>query len=169
MVVSAQTLRKTDNLQVHVGIDDAKRAQVCKELSGLLASTYLLYLKTLYYHWNVTGSNFVGLHGLFEEQYNELHQAGDELAERIRALGHFTPGTVSEFLKLSSIKDDAELPKSAGKMVENLMTANEECSAEARKVLEAAEKVSDEVTVDMMVARMTHHDKTAWMLRAILE
>src|SRR5690606_3327877 len=108
---------------------------------------------------------FVGLHKLFEEQYQALHMAGDELAERIRALGHFTPGTVQEFLDSSSIQDDKSLPRTADDMVRNLLKANEHCSNEAREVLEAAQDSGDEVTHDMMVERMTYHDKAAWMLR----
>ncbi len=169
MAKTAQTLKNTDDIDVRVGISEKKRTLVCKELSGFLASTYLLYLKSLYYHWNVTGANFIGLHQLLEEQYEELHAAGDELAERIRALGHFTPGTVGEFIKLSSVKDDTSLPQSSEQMIRNLLAANEQCSEEARNVLKVAEEAGDEVTVDMMVARMTQHDKTAWMLRSILQ
>lgn len=166
---TAQTLKHTDSVDVVVGIDEPKRQEVAKELSGFLASTYMLYLKTLYYHWNVTGPNFVGLHGLFEEHYNDLHAAGDELAERVRALGHFTPGTVKEFNKFSEIQDDDSLPKNADIMVKNLLDAHQTCSKQARSVLETAEKAGDEVTVDMMVERMTAHDKAAWMLRSIIE
>lgn len=166
---TADTLQQTDDVAVHIGVEERNRLEVSKKLSGLLASSYVLNLKTLYYHWNVTGPQFVGLHTLFEQQYNELSKAGDEIAERIRALGHFTPGTVTEFMQLSSVKDDASLPKSSQEMVKNLLNANERCSAEARKVLEAAEKAGDEVTVDMMVGRMTSHDKSAWMLRSLLQ
>lgn len=169
MAQSAQTIKKVDNIAVDIGVNNVQRTEVCEQLSGLLASTYLLYLKTLYYHWNVTGPHFVGLHGLFERQYEELHKAGDELAERIRALGHFTPGTVQEFLLLSSVEDDTKLPATHEIMVENLLLANEQCSREARQILEAAKSGEDEVTADMMIARMKHHDKAAWMLRALLE
>lgn len=169
MANTAKTLDQTDSLTVHIGVQEGERQEICEKLSGMLASTYVLYLKTLYYHWNVTGSNFVGLHKLFEEQYNDLHTAGDELAERIRALGHYTPGTVREFTALSSIKDDERLPKTSNEMVRNLLDANEGCSQEARRVLEVAEAAGDEVTMDMMIQRMTFHDKTAWMLRSVLE
>ena len=164
-----QTVKKEDKLSVDIGVEADARAEVTRKLSALLASTYMLYLKTLYYHWNVTGPNFPGLHQMFEQQYQELHVAGDLVAERIRALGHFTPGTVREFSALSSVKDDADLPKGANSMIRNLMQDNELCSKEARSVLEAAEKLGDEVTVDMMIARMTYHDKAAWMLRDALE
>lgn len=166
---TAQTLKKTDKLTVTIGVEGKDRARVAEALSGLLASTYMLYLKTLYYHWNVTGSNFVGLHELFEKQYQELHKAGDILAERVRALGHFTPGTVQEFMQVSEIEDDTKLPASAEEMTQRLLQANESCSKQARQVRRVAEAAGDEVTMDMMVARMTAHDKISWMLRSILE
>lgn len=165
----AHTVDQVDSRKVNIGVESPGREVVSKKLSALLASTYLLYLKTLYYHWNVTGPHFIGLHGLFEKQYNELHMAGDVLAERVRSLGHFTPGTVGEFMALSSVKDDKKLPNSADTMVENLLAANEHCSAEAREVLELADEAGDEVTVDLMIERMTYHDKASWMLRSILE
>lgn len=169
MKSNVETLQQTDDINLSIGMNDESREKVCRKLSGLLASTYMLYLKTLYYHWNVTGQNFNSLHEMFETQYNDLHAAGDELAERIRALGHFTPGTVREYLELSSIKDDAKLPGSDVQMVKNLLKDNEECSREARAVMKIAEEGSDEVTIDMMVARMTYHDKTSWMLRSTLQ
>ncbi|HAK61803.1 MAG TPA: DNA starvation/stationary phase protection protein [Alphaproteobacteria bacterium] len=167
--MTAQTLKKTDRLSVGIGVEEKKREKVAEELSGFLASTFMLYLKTHYYHWNVTGPNFIGLHELFDQQYNALLVAGDELAERVRALGHFTPGTVNEFIELSEIKDDGKLPASAEDMVRNLLKANEACSNQARAVLEVAEDAEDEVTVDLMVTRMTAHDKASWMLRSTLE
>jgi starvation-inducible DNA-binding protein len=167
--MSVQTLQKTDQLSVQIGMDAGSRKQVAEALSSFLASTYLLYLKTLYYHWNVTGSNFVGLHELFQKQYEDLQSAGDDLAERVRALGHYTPGTVTEFLELSKVQDDQRLPASSSEMVRNLLSANEMCSQQARAVLKVAEEAEDEVTIDMMVDRMTQHDKAAWMLRATLE
>lgn len=144
------------------------RAEVARVLSGFLASTYALYQKSLFYHWNVTGPHFVGLHELFEEHYQELHKAGDAIAERIRALGHFAPGTLAEFTSLSSIKEDRQLPEAASQMVANLLEAHEHCSEEARGVRRIAEAAEDEVTVDQMVERMEFHDKAAWMLRAML-
>lgn len=167
--MTAQTLKQTDKVNVTIGLNEKNRTKVAKELSGFLASTYMLYLKTLYYHWNVTGANFVGLHALFEKQYADLNAASDELAERVRALGHFTPGTVKEFVSTSEISDDSKLPASSTEMVKNLLKANEHASKQARAVLNSAEEADDEVTVDMMVARMTAHDKAAWILRSILQ
>lgn len=169
MTKTSKTLKVVDDMKVHIGVSEESRAKVAKELSGFLASTYTLYMKTLFYHWNVTGSNFVGLHKLFEEHYQELHLAGDELAERVRALGHMTPGTYREFSQMSKVKEDDKLPRDSKVMVENLMKSHEACSLEARSVLKVAEECGDEVTTDMMVARMGFHDKTAWMLRATLE
>jgi starvation-inducible DNA-binding protein len=166
---AVQTVKKEDKVKVDIGVESDGRTAVSKKLSALLASTYMLYLKSLYYHWNVTGPNFVGLHQLFEQQYQELHAAGDSIAERIRALGHFTPGTVREFLAMASVKDDSSLPQPAARMIKSLLEDNELCSKEARSVLEVAKEAEDEVTVDMMIERMTHHDKAAWMLRAALE
>lgn len=158
-----------DNEAVEIGMKQEGRAKVAKQLSSFLASTYTLYMKTLFYHWNVTGKQFHSLHELFEGQYNDLHGAGDKIAERIRALGHFTPGTFNAFLELSAIKEDASLPEDAETMVTNLLKDNETCSQEARKVLKIAEDAEDEVTVDMMVERMTAHDEAAWMLRSTIE
>lgn len=161
-------LKNIDKSQPHIGIKKQDRADVAEALSSFTADTYALYLKTLYYHWNVTGSNFYGLHKLFEEQYLALSEAGDALAERIRALGYEAPGGFKKIASLTTIAEDISLPKSPEQMIKNLLEANEVCSNQARKVLEEAEKVSDEVTVDMMVARMTYHDETAWMLRSTL-
>ncbi|NDF12061.1 MAG: DNA starvation/stationary phase protection protein [Proteobacteria bacterium] len=140
---------------------------VAQALSGFLASTYTLYQKSLFYHWNVTGENFVGLHSLFEQHYEELHKAGDALAERIRALGHFAPGTLGEFCALTQVEEDKKLPSDARQMIMNLLESHEICSQEARLVLKAAEDAEDDVTADLMIERMAFHDKAAWMLRAL--
>ncbi|WP_020400637.1 Dps family protein [Kordiimonas gwangyangensis] len=149
-------------------IGEESRAKVAEALSGMLASTYSLYVKSLFYHWNVTGPHFHGLHQLFEEHYQDLHEAGDDIAERIRAIGHFTPGTLKAFGKLSKVEDDDELPNSAEDMLRNLKTAHGVCASEARKVLNVAEEVGDEVTADLMVERMRFHDEASWMLGASL-
>ncbi len=163
------TLSKTDKVKVAIGVEKAGRTQVAKAIADMLASSYVLYVKTISYHWNVTGSNFIGLHELFDAQYNELTLANDELAERIRALGHFAPGSVKELLSLSKIQDDAKLPASWDEMVKNLLSGHETCSQIAREALKVAEEAEDEVTVDMMASRMTAHDKAAWMLRSTLQ
>lgn len=165
----SETLKVVDDEPVDIGVQKKKRQEVAKSLATFLATHYTLNMKTLYYHWNVTGPHFHSLHETFEAQYDELREAGDSLAERVRALGHFTPGTFREYLELSAIKEDESLPNSPEAMIENLLRDNETCSKEARKVLKVAEDAEDEVTVDMMVERMTQHDEAAWMLRSTLE
>lgn len=167
--MAKSTLKIVDAEPVNIGVKEDQRTAVAQQLSRFLASTYTLYMKTLYYHWNVTGKEFHSLHNLFEQQYEGLHKAGDELAERIRALGHFTPGTFKSYLEMSEIKEDAKLPQNAEAMVKNLLKDNEACSQAARKVLKAAEDAEDEVTVDMMVERMSIHDEAAWMLRSHIQ
>ncbi len=157
---------KDDGQNTDVGIEDKMRTEVATALGSILASTYSLYVKALFYHWNVTGPQFHGLHALFEEHYENLHDAGDQLAERIRALGHFTPGTLSSFAALSVVKDDEYLPKNAEDMLKNLRVAHELCAGEARQVFDVAQRAGDEVTSDMMVERMRFHDEANWMLSA---
>ncbi|WP_262690204.1 Dps family protein [Kordiimonas aestuarii] len=157
-----------DGQPVDGGIGEESRADVAEALGSMLASTYSLYVKSLFYHWNVTGPRFHSLHKLFEEHYQDLHEAGDDIAERIRAIGHFTPGTLKAFGALSQVEDDDELPGSAEDMLRNLKEAHGVCAGEARKVLNIAEKAGDEVTVDLMVERMRFHDEAGWMLGASL-
>ncbi len=167
--MTTSTVKKTDDVSPEIGMSQENRKAVAEALSGILASTYTLYMKTLYYHWNVTGPLFHSLHALFEQHYEELHAAGDAIAERIRALGHKTPGTYHAFQKLSRVKEDQTLPASAIDMVNNLLEANEICTVHARDVLKIAEDNKDEVSLDAMVGRMSTHDEAAWMLRAITE
>ncbi|NVJ97901.1 MAG: DNA starvation/stationary phase protection protein [Alphaproteobacteria bacterium] len=159
---------KTDSRNVQAWTNEKQRRAVADALGVMLASTYSLYVKSLFYHWNVTGPNFHSLHALFEEHYQDLHAAGDDLAERIRALGFFTPGTLKAFSDMSVIRDDDKLPDNSNGMLESLRAAHDICSREARNTLEVAEKVGDEVTIDMMVERMRFHDEAAWMLSASL-
>lgn len=148
--------------------DTQKGTDVAIALSHFLASTYILYHKTLFYHWNVTGEHFISLHKLFEDQYKNLQDAGDTIAERIRAIGHLSPGTLTEFMALSSVKEDKILPTHAEDMVSSLLDSHEACSREARAVFRIAEKADDPVTTDLMLRRMAFHDKSAWMLRVLL-
>lgn len=167
--MTKSALKIIDSESVEIGMEQEERKKVADRLAVFLASTYVLNMKTLYYHWNVTGPHFQSLHALFEAQYEELQKSGDDMAERIRALGYFTPGTLSGFLKMSHISEDKQIPKNAYQMVENLLKDHETCSRQARQVIKVAEAIEDEVTVDMMVARMTAHDKAAWMLRSIIQ
>ncbi len=155
-------------MNVNIGIEEKDRKEIAGGLARLLADTYTLYLKTHYYHWNVTGPMFETLHLMFERQYNELALAVDLIAERIRALGVQAPGTYTEFAKLSSIKDDAAVPD-AKTMLLNILAAHEAVIRTARSVFPAADKVSDEPTADLLTQRLQLHEKTAWMLRSLLE
>ena len=154
--------------QINLGIDEKDRKEIAEGLSRVLADTYTLYLKTHNFHWNVTGPMFQTLHLMFEQQYNELALAVDGIAERIRALGFPAPGTYSEFSKLSSISETEGVP-SATEMIKLLVEGQETVVRTARSVFPIADKVSDEPTADLLTQRMQVHEKTAWMLRSLLE
>jgi starvation-inducible DNA-binding protein len=165
----SQTLKIIDQENVNIGLADNTRSEVAQKLTPFLASTYVLYMKTLYYHWNVTGPNFHSLHEMFEEQYTDLHMAGDQLAERIRALGHKAPGRFGEFLTLSEIREDENLPETPETMLRNLFEDNQTCSRQAADAIIVAESHEDYVTHDLLIERKAYHDKVSWMLRANLE
>jgi starvation-inducible DNA-binding protein len=131
----------------------------------LLADTYALYLKTHMYHWNVTGPSFHSLHMMFEEQYLELRDAVDVIAERIRALGEFAPGSYAEFARLSSVPDEEGVPD-AVEMVRRLAAGHEALVRGARPLVTKAENAGDVATADLVTQRITTHEKTAWMLRS---
>ena len=154
--------------KIDIGIKDKDRKAIADGLSRLLADTYTLYLKTHNFHWNVTGPMFQTLHLMFETQYNELALAVDLVAERIRALGYPAPGTYSEYAKLSSIKETAGVPK-ATDMIKLLVEGQEAVVRTARSVFPLVDKVNDEPTADLLTQRMQVHEKTAWMLRSLLE
>ena len=153
---------------IEIGITPAQRAKVAEGLSRLLADTYTLYLTTHNFHWNVTGPMFQTLHAMFELQYDELAIAVDQIAERIRALGHQAPGSYSQFQKLTSIAEPTGTP-SAEEMVSHLVAAQEAVVRTSRKVFPVADRAADQVTMDLLTQRMQIHEKTAWMLRSLLE
>ncbi|MBP7065215.1 Dps family protein [Ferrovibrio sp.] len=155
-------------MDIDIGIAEKDRKKIADGLSHLLADTYTLYLKTHNYHWNVTGPMFQTLHLMFEQHYTELALAVDAVAERIRALGFPAPGTYGQFVKLSSIKEEAEIP-TATDMIKNLVKGHEAVARTARTIFPAAEKASDEPTADLLTQRLQVHEKTAWMLRSLLE
>lgn len=156
-------------MKIETGINERNRKAVAERLSVLLADTYTLYVKTHNYHWNVTGSNFAGLHQVFETQYLALAEAADDIAERIRALGFRAPGSFTEFQKLSSIReaDSSSLP-TADEMIRELEEGHEHIAREARKAVRIAQEADDEATVDLMTTRMHAHEKFAWMLRSAI-
>lgn len=155
-------------MQINTGIAADDRATIADSLSHLLADTYTLYLKTHNFHWNVTGPMFRSLHMMFEEQYTELWGALDEIAERIRALGQPAPGSYKAFARLTSIEEEEGVPE-AKEMIRQLVAGHEAVAKTARSVFQAADACDDEVTADLLTQRMTVHEKTAWMLRSMLD
>jgi starvation-inducible DNA-binding protein len=155
-------------VEINTGIAEPARQEIAGHLSTLLADTYTLYLKTHIYHWNVTGPMFNSLHLMFEGQYLELRDAVDEVAERIRALGHLAPLGYADFARLSTISDDIDAPE-ALEMVRRLATGHEAVVRTARRVVAAAEEAGDVASADLATQRIHIHEKTAWMLRATVE
>ena len=159
---------KSTKAPVNIGIEENDRQAIAQGLSRLLADTYSLYLKTHYFHWNVTGPMFHSLHQMFEQEYVELAQAVDDIAERIRTLGAVAPGSYSQFAELSSVPETRDVPE-AQEMVRLLVEGNEAVVRTARAAFPAAERAGDEATVDLITERMRTHEKTAWMLRSMIE
>ena len=153
---------------IDIGISTSDREAIVGALSKLLADTYTLYLKTHNFHWNVTGPMFQTLHLMFETQYNELALAVDLIAERIRALGAPAPGSYREFAKLSSIPEADGVP-AAAEMIRHLVGGQEAVIRTARAAFPIVEQANDQPTADLLPQRMQIHEKTAWMLRSLLE
>jgi starvation-inducible DNA-binding protein len=154
-------------MSIDIGISKKDRALLAQGLSRLLADSYTLYLKTHNYHWNVKGPLFNTLHLMFEQQYTELALAVDQIAERIRALGHPAPGSYAAFAKLTSIKEEQGTP-SAKEMIKQLVVGQETVVRTARGVIPIASAAHDEPTADLLTQRMQIHEKNAWMLRSML-
>ena len=155
-------------MKIDIGIKEKDREKIAEGLSHLLADTYTLYLKTHNFHWNVKGPMFQTLHLMFETQYNKLALAVDDIAERIRTLGFPAPGTYKQFVKLSSIKEEEGVPE-AKEMIRLLVEGQEACVRTARSVFPICDETHDEPTADLLTQRMQVHEKTAWMLRSLLE
>ena len=155
-------------MNIDIGISTQDRETIAQGLSRLLADSYTLYLKTHNFHWNVTGPMFNTLHTMFETQYTELSMAVDAIAERIRSLGIRAPGSYAEFSRLTSIKEASGEPD-ANEMIRQLVEGNETVVRTAREVFPDAEKAGDESTADLLTQRLQQHEKTAWMLRSMLD
>ena len=155
-------------MHMDTGINTEDRAKIVESLSTVLADAYMLYLKTHNFHWNVTGPMFSSLHVMFEEQYTEQWNALDDIAERIRSLGHFAPATSRRYAELSSIKEEPEV-LSAKDMIRQLVDGNEILTRTLREGVKVADEHDDFPTADMLTARMDVHEKNAWMLRSFLE
>ncbi len=160
--------KKVKSPSIDIGISDADRKKIVAGLSGLLADSYTLYLMTHNFHWNVKGPQFNSLHLMFMGQYTEQWNALDLIAERIRALGFPAPGTYKEFVKLASIKEVEGVPN-ADDMVRHLVAAQEATARTARKLLPVVAEADDQPTADLLTQRLDVHEKTAWMLRSLLE
>ncbi|MEW6761051.1 MAG: Dps family protein [Pseudomonadota bacterium] len=155
-------------MHMDTGISTEDRAKIVESLSTVLADAYMLYLKTHNFHWNVTGPLFSSLHVMFEEQYTEQWNALDEIAERIRALGHFAPATYKRYAELSNIKEEPEVLSSKD-MLRQLVDGNETLIRTLRAGVKVADELEDYPTADMLTTRMEVHEKNAWMLRSFLE
>jgi len=155
-------------VKINIGIKDEDRKAIANGLSRLLADTYTLYLKTHNFHWNVTGPMFNALHLMFEQQYNELALAVDAIAERIRTLGFAAPGSYKQFAELTRIREETGTPE-ANEMIGQLVADQETVVRTAREIFPLVDTASDEPTADLLTQRMQIHEKTAWMLRSLLQ
>lgn len=162
------TKKQSKGTKIDIGISETDREKIAEGLSGLLADSYTLYLMTHNFHWNVKGPMFNTLHVMFMTQYTEQWGALDLIAERIRALGYPAPGTYKEFVKLASIKEIDGVP-AALDMVAHLVNAQEATARTARRLFPLLEKANDQPTADLITQRLDLHEKTAWMLRSLLE
>ncbi len=160
--------KKDNALSINIGIKSSDREKIAAGLSALLADSYTLYLMTHNFHWNVKGPQFNSLHNMFMTQYSEQWTALDEIAERIRALGHPAPGTYKQFVKLASIKEVEGVP-TANEMIRHLVAAQEATARTARDLFPVVEDAKDQPTADLLTRRLEVHEKTAWMLRSLLE
>jgi starvation-inducible DNA-binding protein len=152
---------------IDIGIPEQDRLTIASGLSRLLADTYTLYLKTHNFHWNVTGPMFNTLHLMFETQYTELAIAVDQIAERIRALGVAAPGSYAQFAEITDVAEETGVP-TAEEMIAQLVKDQETVVRTARSVFPLADAAGDEPTADLLTQRMQIHEKTAWMLRAMI-
>ena len=155
-------------MKIDIGIPEKDRIEIAKGLSRLLADSYTLYLKTHNFHWNVTGPMFQTLHTMFELQYTELATAVDLIAERMRSLGVYAPGSYKQFADLTSIEEETTIPPAID-MIRKLVQGHEAVARTARSIFEVAEKGNDEASLDLLTQRIQLHEKTAWMLRSLLE
>lgn len=162
-----KTHMRDDGLSASISVSGDKRGEMADALAKAVADSYLLYAKTLGVHWNVSGPNFYGLHKLTDAQYNELHEAADAMAERIRALGKLAPTGFDTLRALTDINADAP-HGSTNEMIEQLVADNENVAKRMQEFAELAEELGDLFTHDMLVARIGVHEENAWMLRASL-
>lgn len=152
-------------MDIHIGLEESVRKQLSQKLSLILADTYILYTKTQNFHWNIVDNRFYSLHLFLEKQYEELADAIDEIAERIRILGEKTPGSLKQFLDMTSIKESSN-SSHGSQMIKELLDGHETMIRYLREIIDIASKLGDEGTVDLLVQRLRAHEKHAWMLRS---
>ena len=164
----AKSRSNASPVRIDIGISEKDRKKIADGLSALLADSYTLYMMTHNFHWNVTGPQFNSLHTMFMNQYTEQWNALDLIAERIRALGFPAPGTYKEFVKLASIQEVEGVPK-ANDMIRHLVAAQEATARTARRLFPVVDAANNQPTADVLTQRIDVHEKTAWMLRSLLE
>src|SRR5262245_41557992 len=169
LTVTKECTMNAERIGIHIGISEKDRAAIASGLSRLLADTYTLYLTTHNFHWNVTGPMFNTLHAMFMAQYTELWNAVDPIAERIRALGHPAPGSYGQFGQLATVADAPAAPPKALEMVRILVKGHEAVARTARDLFPVVTEANDQPTADLLTQRLDIHEKTAWMLRSLLE
>lgn len=154
-------------MKPNVGLPDGKTKQVASSLGHVLADTYVLYVKTQNFHWNLVDPRFIALHKMFEEQYEQLAEATDVLAERIRGLGYLSPASLGEFLKLTSLKE-AKSDLSGDEMLRTLLHDHETIIRTIRPLIAEFTEIHDEGSADVLIDRIREHEKTAWFIRSHL-
>lgn len=153
-------------MKSEIGVSEENRRKVADVLNTLLADETVLYIKTRNYHWNVTGSHFFGLHSLFESQYEELAVMIDDIAERVRQLGHFAMGTMTDYLKLTRLLETSHGDLTDNAMLKNLVNDHETLIRVLREDVPKSEDYRDVVSADFITGLAEKHEKMVWMLRS---
>ena len=155
--------------KIKIGLEDESVEKIIRILNSTLADEYLLLTKTKNYHWNVVDPRFNDLHKFFDEQYGQISEIVDEVAERVRSIEGKTIATMTEFLQITRLKENPSEYPNANTMLENLLNDHETIVRQLRKDLETCEQLGDAGTTDFLTGIMEEHEKMAWMLRSFLE
>lgn len=157
-------------MKANIGINEEHSASTALILNTLLADEFVLYTKTKFYHWNVTGPSFHEYHLFFDTQAEELEDTIDEVAERARSIGHFTIGTLSDFSKMTRLIEHSQGPLNKGlQLVQNLLDDHETLARTLRKDIGIVNDTNKDIsTTDFLTGVLERHEKMAWMLRAYL-
>jgi len=157
---------KTVDQEIELTADATNR--IAQDLAVILSDTYILYVKTQNFHWNVTDPRFYALHKMLEEQYEELAEATDEIAERIRMIGHRSPAGLRQFLEMGTLEDSPN-DLSGNQMLEQLLRDHDTIIRNLRQKIEEFIDLDDQGSGDLLIQRLRAHEKTAWMLRSHLK